>query len=603
MLFEMLWNAHKSGFNKKIVVGKSMRQIHKTETCFRKLLACFVLGLLVISIAGLFSPVQAQADMDSDGISDGKELELASLYLPHLQFKGGENFFPVEIEYALTNSILKLRSGETVTTVDADPTVAGISDKTADYFLSNQLGGLTEIAADYELNQASLGYTVYGQVKPDAQYVVVQYWFFYAYNDAPINEHEGDWEMIMILLDNAENPVSAVYSQHLQGQRAAWGDVEKTGAKHPNVYVARGSHANYFRAYQGKLGLESDDVGADGFALNPSDLNLVMLGQINPGLHPASQDWLSFGGRWGNWAELADAAAGFAGPYGPGQGDNSEKWYLPESWSQSVSAVDANWFTASFVASNFLLIFVIVTVVLSLWKIWGIIKLKRSGGLRLPRFLRSKASLGIALGVVAIVLTIGGMLLPWYAVRANIQSATLSTQGEADVLLIDGQRGAQVNLLVGGRGLSPAFNLQIPFGILLLVGSVLGILDIIGIKTVRGLGNKYLRGGITFIIIFIVFVLFIVQLASMIESLASLLGATLPPEGYQMAQAIGQQPIQGTQTQTFAGFGSVALSWGLGLGAYMILAAAIIKLIGGVFLRRIPELELNPEKEAEGTKK
>jgi hypothetical protein len=580
-----------------------MRQIHGIETCVRKLPACFVLALLVILIAGMFSPVQAQADMDSDGILDVKEMELASLYLPRLQFKSGESFFPVEIDYALANSALKLRSGETVTTIDADPAVADISDKTANYFLGNQLGGLTEIAADYELNRASLGYTVYGQVKPDAQYTVVQYWFFYAYNDAPINEHEGDWEMIMVLLDNAESPVSAVYSQHLQGQRAAWGDVEKTDETHPNVYVARGSHANYFRAYQGKLGLESDDVGADGVALNPSDLTLIMLGEINSGLHSASQDWLGFGGRWGNWAELADAAVGFAGPYGPGQGDNSDKWFSPESWGQSVSAVDGNWFTASFVASNFLLVFVIVTVGLSVWKLWGIVKLKRSGGLRLPRFLKSKASLGIVLGVVAIVLTIGGMLLPWYAVRGNIQSATLSTQGEADLLLIDGQKGVQVNLLVGGKGLSPAFSLQIPLGIVLLVGAVLGILDIVGIKTVKGMGNKYLRGGITFVIIFVVFVLFIVQLASMIESLASLMGTTLPPEGYRMAQAIGQSPIQGTQTQTFADFGSVALSWGLGLGAYMILAAAIVKLIGGVFLRRIPELDIAPEKKAKDTKK
>jgi hypothetical protein len=590
-----------------ILVGegsvKIVRQIHETETCVRKLRACLALGLLVILLAGLLFPVHAQADMDSDGISDAKELELASLYLPHLQFRGSEKFFPVEIDYALSNSALKQWIGTTATTVESNPTIADISDKTTDYFLDNQLGGLAEIAADYERNKASLGYTVYGQVKPEGQYTVVQYWFFYAYNDAPINEHEGDWEMVMILLDNTENPVSAVYSQHLQGQRAAWGDVEKALETHPNVYVARGSHANYFRAYQGKLGLESDDVGADGVALNPSDLNLVMLGEIGSGLHPTSQDWLGFGGRWGDWAELADAAAGFAGPYGPGQGDNSDKWYLPESWSQSVSAVDGNWFTVSFVASNFLLIFILVTVVLALWKVWGIVKLKRSGGLRLPRFLRSKALLGIVLGVLALVLTIGGMLLPWYAVRANIQSATLSTQGEADLVLIDGQRGVQVNLLVGGNGLSPAFGLMIPLGILLLAGIVLGVLDIIGIKTAKGLGNKYLRGGITFIILFIVFVLFIVQLASLIESLASLMGATLPPEGYQMAQAIGRQPIQGTQAQTFPDFGSVALSWGLGLGAYMILAAAIVKLISGVLLRRIPELDIVPEKKAEPNKK
>jgi len=569
-----------------------MIQNQKSKVFNRGLVKGLVLGLIILMLSGQPFTVQAQLDSDNDGIPDTKETELALRYLPSLQFKAGERFFPVDVTYHLNNSILKWRSGETVTTVDPSPTISTISTKGENHFLDNKLGNLMEIAADYGQKRASLGYTVYARVTKEFAYIIVQFWIFYAYNDAALNEHEGDWEMIEILLDNAENPVSAVYSQHLQGQRALWGDVEKVDTTHPKVYVARGSHANYFRPYQGRLGLESDEVGADGVTLNPSNLKMVLLGEMGSGNHPPSQDWLGFGGRWGNWAKLADAAAGFAGPYGLGHGDNSVKWYSPASWGQAVSTVDGTWFTLSWFAANFLLIFIGFTALLSLWKVWKIAKLKRTGGLRLPQLLKTRASAGIALGIIGILLTMVGMFLPWYTVRANIQTTVISTQGEADLLVFDGQRGVLVNFLVGGRGLSPVFGLQMPLGIILLVSIVFGLLDIIGAEKAKGLGNKYLRSGIGFLILLIILLLFISQLASMTHSLAAMLGATLPPEATQMAQAIAQQPLQGAQTTTMGDFGSVYLSWGLGLGVYMLLAAAIMKLIGGAILRGTPELQL-----------
>jgi len=566
-----------------------MIQNQKTAVFIRKLVKGLVLGLTILLLLGQSFNVEAQVDSDNDGIPDAKETELASRYLPSLQFKAGERFFPVDITYHLNNSVLKLRTGETITTVDPSPTIGTISTKGETYFLDNKLGNLTEIAADYGQRRASLGYIIYARVTKESAFIAVQYWFFYAYNDAALNEHEGDWEMIEILLDASENPVSAVYSQHLQGQRALWGDVEKVDATHPKVYVARGSHANYFRPYQGRLGLESDEVGADGFALTPSNLKMILLGEIGPGDHPPSQDWLGFGGRWGNWAKLADAAVGFAGPYGPSHGENSDKWYNPVSWGQGVSAVDGTWFTLSWFAANFLLIFMGVTALLSPWKVWKIAKLKRTGGLRLPKLLKTRASVGIALGIIGILLTVAGMFLPWYTVRVNIQTTVISTQGEADLLVLDGQRGVLVNLLVGGRGLSPVFGIRTPLGVLLLVGIVFGLLDIIGVERAKGLGSKYLRGGIGFLVLLIILLLFISQLASMVQSFAAMLGATLPPEATQMAQAIAQQPLQGAQTRTLGDFGSVYLSWGLGLGAYVLLAAALVKLVGGAILRRTAE--------------
>lgn len=319
-------------------------------------------------------------------------------------------------------------------------------------------------------------------------------------------------------------------------------------------------------------------------------MTLVLLGEIGAGNHPPSQDWLSFGGRWGNWASLADAEVGFAGPFGPGQGDNSYKWSSPASWGLTeVSEVNNMWFALSWIAANFLLIFIVITVILSVWKVWKIVKLRKKGGLRLPALLKTRASVGVALGIVSLVLTFAGMLLPWYMVRANIQTTIISTQGEADLLVMDGQRGLLVNFLVGNKDPSPVFSLQIPFGILLLVGIVFGVLDIVGMKTGKDLGNKYLRGGLWFLIMFILIIVLIFGLTSAIQSLATSFGVTLPQDAKNIAQFVAGQPLQGTQTTTVGDYGSAALSWGLGLGAYLLLVAAIIKLVAAVVLRGVKE--------------
>ena len=84
-------------------------------------------------------------------------------------------------------------------------------------------------------------------------YLVLQYWFFYAYNDwgsghGGVNDHEGDWEMIALFL-RGEDPAYIAYSAHT-GSPAwhAWQDAEvrKEDETHPVVFVGSGSHANYF---------------------------------------------------------------------------------------------------------------------------------------------------------------------------------------------------------------------------------------------------------------------------------------------------------------------------------------------------------------------
>ncbi|MCZ2856573.1 MAG: Vps62-related protein [Candidatus Bathyarchaeota archaeon] len=562
--------------------------------------ACF---LAIIFLAGLliFSPHQgviAQDDLDNDGILDLKERQLESLYVPYLHFAAGEKFFPTVVSYHIDNSVLYLKSSDTDTLIDSSPTIASISlYQTGDYYLDNVLGASEEIAEDYEQKKEGLGYTVYSRVTLEGEYFVIQYWFFYAFNLGSLNQHEGDWEMIEIVLDPTETALYAVYSQHFSGERASWNDVEKVDETHPRVYVALGSHANYFRQYQGKLGLENDVVG-NAFTLEPDDLQLVLLGEKGSGNHPPSQDWLEYGGKWGNWAELADISLGGTGPRGPGHGENAEKWSDPISWGSDAFFVNQTWFTLSFVAFNFLYIFAGIIAILAAIKVWRIVKRKRQGKLNLMKIMRSKWSVGVVLGIVGIALYLVALFLPWYVVRGNIQTTLLESVGETDLVLIDGVNGLRVNTLQSDQGLTQLFGLGIPFAIILLTSVVLNLLDLIGVEKAKSLSRTYIMSGITSLIPVIIVLVCIILLTGLITPFANAMGGgTVPTQIDEMAKEMASSPITGEYRDTLDSYGILRISWGLGIGSYLFIAAAITKLAAGIIVRKAVGTEKQETKE------
>jgi hypothetical protein len=100
----------------------------------------------------------------------------------------------------------------------------------------------------------------YGRVYRDAGWTVLQYWFFYAYNDwrsafHGANDHEADWEQITLFLSSEDEgaavPRWAAYAQHdYHGEalRRRWDDAEQLQVEdgHPVVFAGAGSHASYF---------------------------------------------------------------------------------------------------------------------------------------------------------------------------------------------------------------------------------------------------------------------------------------------------------------------------------------------------------------------
>jgi hypothetical protein len=129
----------------------------------------------------------------------------------------------------------------------------------------------------------------------------LQYWFFYIYNDAQfggrVDLHEGDWEMIQVLIGDGDTPVSAVYAQHAYAERRPWETVELDPPNdgRPVVYVGRGGHASYFEPGLRRTYVEVDNDfhelwwdAADG--KGPP---------VTPQLEPMTDPWAQWAGVWG----------------------------------------------------------------------------------------------------------------------------------------------------------------------------------------------------------------------------------------------------------------------------------------------------------------
>jgi len=120
---------------------------------------------------------------------------------------------------------------------------------------SAPVGGLSCYAQAF--GRRSHDPSVYGRVAREHGDVVLQYWFFYyddvySYQYPPSDfiwqAHEGDWEVVNVVLSHHRRPLSVGYSQHCSGERRAWLDTPRVRGTHPVVHVALGSHANYFSA-------------------------------------------------------------------------------------------------------------------------------------------------------------------------------------------------------------------------------------------------------------------------------------------------------------------------------------------------------------------
>jgi hypothetical protein len=243
----------------------------------------------------------------------------------------------------------------------------------------------------------------------------------------------------------------------------------------------------------------------------------------------------------------------------------------------------------------FIYIFAAIIGIRAAYKIWKIVKRKREGKLNIVKILRSKAAVGVILGIVGIVVYFVGLFLPWYVVTGNIETTMLETAGTTELVLIDGVNGLRINTLQGNQGLTTMFGLGIPFSILFLSSVVLNSLDIIGVEKPKSLSRTYIISGIMSLIPIIIIIIFIVSLAGLITPFASFMGGgqQIPQQVTDMASEMSSSPLMGEFTDTVNSHGTLTVIWGLAMGSYLFIAAATIKIAAGIILRKNQVAENN----------
>jgi hypothetical protein len=540
--------------------------------------------ILVLACVFLLFPVARGLDTDKDGISDEDELSLAKEFAPVLYFEKGEEVYPVAIEYHIKNSNLnKSVDGENIL-VDPNPSAENLSkykNPDENYYLDNRKGSIDDngIIDDYTNEMKELGYTVYARVTPSGSNRVIQYWFFYAFNKGPLNTHEGDWEMVQLVIDSSSQPSYAVYSQHNGGQKAEWKDVEKDG-NHIKVYVARGSHANYFRYYQGKTGLANDAVGKNGKIISPDDYDLVILGE--KGNHISQQNWIDFAGRWGEFGSAEDELRGKRGPYGPAYRENGEMWNKPVEWGEKASSLNPLMLKLDWFFYNFVLIFIVLTLISLSIIIFSIYRRYKKTGKKVLSLISidgiNAKSIGNILCIVGIVIAILSLFFPWYSVFVDVQTGSYKTPGMVKIISIDGMEGIRLNLMEKNSGLVQFFSFPIPFSYVIGIGLLLFILGCIGINESRKAGKKYISRGIKLMVPFIL----IIAVAILISRIPSMQSIPYQDDIKEIMEKISSSPLKGDEKILLPNYGSLHLKWGVDIGAIMLLISGILLLIAGI---------------------
>jgi hypothetical protein len=261
--------------------------------------------------------------------ASGSTPKLLTKFQPVLVFHPGEEFRPTTVEAFVRDAQLEAATSPTTwTVVDPDPSADGLPTSSPPVWRLNQqpcFAGappLGDLACYVAGAAGEPGVPVYGRVVKDGKSIVLQYWLFYydnlyRYPFLPLGaiwqSHEGDWEVVNVVLTNQKRPVEVGLSAHCSGETRAWAATERRDG-HPTVYVALGSHANYFEpglhpfdqaclpppviAFFQQAGLPLPaDVAALGPVAGPKRLGVTpaRIATIADG----SPSWVAFPGFWG----------------------------------------------------------------------------------------------------------------------------------------------------------------------------------------------------------------------------------------------------------------------------------------------------------------
>jgi len=278
---------------------------------------------------------------------------LLATYQPVTILDPLEQFQPTAVHEFVQDADLEQLQSNSWVVVNNDPDLDELPGPGTGVWRLNQdpctpampVGGLACYAAAEQGGRS----TVYGRVAHVDAAIVLQYWYFYyddvySYTYPPSDliwqAHEGDWEVVNVVLSADETPLYVGYSQHCLGERRDWAATPRHDT-HPIVHVAIGSHANEFAAGTHLTNTACipdpviDWLVANGYSLpvdyagegevaGPSEAGGIVT-RIRELTADDPPTWLAFPGRWGedqyfHAAPLSTRAFAFGvSPTGPAQ--------------------------------------------------------------------------------------------------------------------------------------------------------------------------------------------------------------------------------------------------------------------------------------------
>lgn len=333
-----------------------LRDCARSTLAIRFLAPTALVLVVAVSIHLNAGPARADEPAQEPGAvatQTSAEEDLALKYNPILRLteqrrpctKTGNVYNPAPVEIVLDVPDVELRRLDRNRTVIKEaPTAEDVAAAGEDYDI-NWPGNPRRPGCGYErdylelVRTLGLKPTVYAHVATEdgEPGIGVQYWYNYYYNDFA-NKHEGDWEMVQVMFDDAstveealqQDPTRTAYSGHAGGEIANWPDkkVQKQG-NHPIVFVTTGAHAAHYSegtfigvARRGQV-FGCDPTIGPHRSVEPE---LVLL----PDQAPTQGEfaWLTFPGLWGE-----ESGPLFSGINGPAV---RERWDEPFTWANEL---------------------------------------------------------------------------------------------------------------------------------------------------------------------------------------------------------------------------------------------------------------------------
>jgi hypothetical protein len=266
---------------------------------------------VLLALAGLVACLMGRAaDRDGDGIDDALEDALLQRFAPVVLLHPTEEALPASTGWLLARSDLEPATGPRPRVLAAS--VLGLVGWPKP--VEDPAARLHPLPGTHAGSADRSEWTVYGHAFPaEGGGVLLQYWFFYAFNDAyGLFDHEGDWEHVTVKLGPSLAPEGAWYARHHDshpGPWFAWSALSREG-EHPVVLSGRGTHASFASvedvpAYERTCGTTWPAAAQAGGCAVWRTWEESTGGVVNVGERAAPRvPFIAWPGRWGSTGRL-----------------------------------------------------------------------------------------------------------------------------------------------------------------------------------------------------------------------------------------------------------------------------------------------------------